>query len=316
MGDVYSADKAIRNIASHTPLLESASLSKLTGASIYLKLECFQPTRVFKVRGATNKIMNSPEDKAIVAASSGNHGFAISFVCKRLGRKAIVCVPKNANPDKIKAIEQYGAKVIAIGTSYEDAQNEALRIQKETGAILAHAYEDPFVMAGQATIGLELLNDMPDIDTVLVPIGGGGLISGIAYAIKQLKKETKVIGVQTVNAPTMAEAFRAGRPVPVTLQPTIADGLIVASASEVTFGVIHEYVDDIVLVSESQIERALLQLLSNDHILSEPSGAATVAAIMYPYKPEPREKVALVVSGGNISIDYLTKLLAKSNSGG
>jgi len=316
MDDVYSADKTIRNIASRTPLLESASLSKLTGARVYLKLECFQPTRVFKVRGATNKVVNSPEDKTIVTASSGNHGFAISYVCKRLGRKAIVCVPKNANPDKVRAIEQYGAEVVAVGERYEDAYQEALRIKSQTGAILAHAYEDPLVIAGQATIGLELLSDIPDIDTVLVPIGGGGLISGIAYAVKQLREETKVIGVQTVNAPTMAEAFHAGRPVPVMVQPTIADGLIVTSTSEITFGVVRQYVGDILLVSESQIEQALYQLLSNDHVLSEPSGCATVAAIMYSYKPEPREKIAVVVSGGNVSINYLTKLLAKFNSVG
>jgi len=311
MDDVYSADKSIRSIANHTPLLQSAYFSKLTGASVYLKLECFQPTRVFKVRGATNKILNTPPEKTIVTASSGNHGFAISFVSNRLGRKAIVCVPKNANPDKVKAIEQYGAQVVSVGNRYEEAFEEALRIQKETGATLAHAYEDPFVMAGQATIGLEILHDMPDIDTVLVPIGGGGLISGIAYAVKHLKKDTRVIGVQPMSAPSMVEALRVGRPVPVTLKPTLADGLVLGTASNITFDVVREYVEKVVVVSEDQIEAALFQLLSNDHVLSEPSGCATIAALMSSCKPRPGEKVAVVISGGNISIDYLTTLLAK-----
>ena len=315
MDDVYSADKTIRPIANHTPLLPSAYFSKLTGANIYLKLECFQPTRVFKVRGATNKILNTPPEKTIVTASSGNHGFAISFVSNRLGRKAIVCVPKNANPDKVKAIQQYGAEVVSVGSRYEEAFEEALRIQKTTGAILAHAYEDPFVMAGQATIGLEILQDMPDVDTVLVPIGGGGLISGIAYAVKHLKKEIKVIGVQPASAPSTAEALRVGRPVPVTLKPTVADGLILGTASSITFEVVREYVEDVVLVTEPQIETALFQLLSNDHVLSEPSGCATIAAIMNSYKPKPKEKVAVVISGGNISIDYLTTMLAKLKRG-
>jgi threonine dehydratase len=312
MADVRTAAETIKRIAYHTPLLPSAQLSKLTGVDVYLKLECFQPTRVFKIRGAANKIMNSPANGVFVAASSGNHGFAVAYVCRQLGRKAIVCVPRNANPDKVRAIKQYGAELVSVGTSYEDAYAEALRIKEKQGALLAHPFEDPLVIAGQATVGLELLQDNPNLDSILVPIGGGGLIAGTAFAIKNQKSSVRVIGVQPENAPAMARAFREGKPVATTPSPTIADGLITKSASEVTLGIIREFVDDIVLVTDSQIEESILTLLKNDHVLAEPSGAATVAALIHSYKPKPGEKIAAVVSGGNISVDYLTKLLARS----
>ncbi|HMK83622.1 MAG TPA: threonine/serine dehydratase [Candidatus Bathyarchaeia archaeon] len=310
MQDIYDAAKAIEGIACHTPLLQSAALSKSTGTKIYLKLECFQPTRVFKVRGATNKIKKLPPEAVIVTASSGNHGFAISYVSKLLGRKAIVCVPKTANPDKVNAIKQYGAEVVAVGTSYEDAYEEALRIVDKVHGQLAHPFEDPLVIAGQGTIALEMLAAQPSLDTLFVPIGGGGLISGIAFAAKNLKKSIKIIGVQSSNAPSTAEAFRAGHPVPVRISPTIADGIVAKRASEITLEIIRKYVDDIVLVSDSQIEETLLTLLRNDHVLSEPSGAASVAALKYAYKAKPNEELAAVVSGGNVAVDYLAKLLA------
>lgn len=310
MQDLYDAAKAIEGIACHTPLLQSASLSESIGTNVYLKLECFQPTRVFKVRGATNKIKKLPPNAVIVTASSGNHGFAVSYVSKKLGRKAIVCVPKTANPDKVNAIRQYGAEVVVVGTNYEDAYEEALRIVDKVHGQLAHPFEDLLVIAGQGTIALEMLADHPSLDTLFVPIGGGGLISGIAFAAKNLKKSIKIIGVQSVNAPSTAEAFRVGHPVPVKISPTIADGIIAKRASEITLEIIRKYVDDVVLVSDSQIEEALLALLRNDHVLSEPSGAASVAALKYVYKAKPDEEVAAVVSGGNIAIDYLAKLLA------
>jgi len=316
MRDVYEAAEAIEGIAYRTPLLQSASLSASTGTNAYLKLECFQPTRVFKVRGAANKIKRLPPEGIIVTASSGNHGFAVSYVSKKLGRKAIVCVPTTANADKVNAIRQYGAEVVAVGTSYEDAYEEALRIVDKVHGQLAHPFEDPLVIAGQATIALEILKDQPNLETLIVPIGGGGLISGIAFAAKNLKKSLRIIGVQAANAPSAAEAFRAGHPVSVKISPTIADGIVTKRASELTLRIIREYVDDILLVSDSQIEEALLTLLRNDHVLSEPSGAASVAALRFAYKPKPHEEIAAVVSGGNIAIDYLTKLLAERSRSG
>ena len=309
MEDIYDAAKTIEGIAYHTPLLPSAALTKSTGANVHLKLECFQPTRVFKVRGATNKIKKTPPDAVIVTASSGNHGFAISYVSYLLGRKAIVCVPKTANPDKVNAIRQYGAEVVAVGTSYEDAYEEALRTVDRVHGKLAHPFEDPLVIAGQGTVALEMLTDNPRLETVFVPIGGGGLISGIAFAAKTLKRSVKIIGVQSVNAPSTAEAFRAGHPVSVKIAPTVADGIIAKRASEVTLQIIREYVDDVVLVSDEQIEEALLTLLKNDHVLSEPSGAVGVAALKHAYEPKPHEEIAIVVSGGNIAIEYFANLL-------
>jgi threonine dehydratase len=310
MADAYNAAETISRISYRTPLLNSAYLSKMTQARIYMKLECYQPTRVFKIRGAANAIMKSPADKAIVTASSGNHGFAVTYVCSLLGRKAIICLPKTANPDKMKTIEQYGGEIVAVGTGYEDAYQEALRIEETRGALLIHPFADPLVIAGQATIGLELIQDNPDLDTVIVPIGGGGLISGIAFAVKNLKKSVKVIGVQARNAPSMATAFRTGQPIQAEPSPTIADGLVNKMASEFTLEIIREYVDDIVLVTESELEQTVLSMLRNDHVLAEPSGAASVAALRYAYESRADEKVAAIVSGGNISIDYLSKLLS------
>lgn len=311
MRDVRDAAETISGISCHTPLFASAYFSKVTGARIYLKLECYQPIRVFKIRGAANKIAKSHNAKVIVTASSGNHGFAVAYVCKLLGKKAIVCVPKNANPDKIRSIEQYDAKVMAVGTSYEDAYQEALRLEAAGGVLLVHPYADPQVIAGQATIALELIQDNPDLDTVIVPVGGGGLISGVALAAKKLKKSLKVIGVQARNAPAMAKAFEAGRPIRAEPLPTIADGLVNREASEFTLDIIREYVDDILLVTETELEEAILSLLRNDHVLAEPAGVAGLAALKQAYEPRPGERVAAVLSGGNISIEYLSRLLAR-----
>jgi threonine dehydratase len=216
-----------------------------------------------------------------------------------------------AIPDKIKAIRDYDVGIVKIGTSYEDAYEEALRIQKKTGALMVHPYEDPLVLAGQATVGMEILDDNPHVDTVIVPIGGGGLICGIAFAVKNVDRSIRVIGVQSKNAPSMAEAFRVGRPVPVQTKPTLADGMVIKSASEITLAIIREYVDQIVLVSESDMKKAILALLREDHVLAEPSGAASVASIMCRSPPELGDNVAVVVSGGNISIDYLSGLLTR-----
>jgi acetylornithine deacetylase len=215
----------------------------------------------------TNKIINSPPSKAIVTVSSGNHGLAVAYACKELDRKAIVCLPKDANPDTIRAIQQYGAEVHLVGYSHEEAYREALRMRDETGAVMANPCEDPLVIAEQGTTGVEILRDKPDIDTILVPIGGGGLISGIAFAAKKINEKVKVVGIQPANAPSMAEAFRAGRSVPVQSRPTIADGLAVKEASETTLKIIQQFVDEIVLVSEEQMEEGILTLLKNDHVL-------------------------------------------------
>ena len=309
--DIYAAQKTIKGISSRTPLVHSPYLSNAAHSRVSLKLECYQPTRAFKVRGATNKIRNCPPDKTIVTASSGNHGFAVSYVCSLLGRKAIVCVPTTANPDKVKAITAYGAELVKAGEGFEAAYEEAARIS-QSGALMVHPFDDPLVIAGQGTTGVEILEDLPNADTVIVPIGGG-LISGIAVAVKSLSDSTRVIGVQAENAPSMAVAFRTGKPVTVDPKPTLADGMITKRASERILHLIKKYVDEIVLVSESDTENALLTLLREDHILAEPSGATSVAAILNGQVKAGKENVT-VISGGNISIRYLTQLLSRTKS--
>ena len=310
MQDIYAAQKAIKGIASRTPLLYSPSISRDTRSHVYLKLENFQPIRVFKIRGATNTIKKAPPQKTIVTASSGNHGYAVAYVCSLLGRNAIVYVPETANPDKKNAITELGAELRETGRSYDEAYEEAIRFCKGTDMTFIHPYADPAVMAGQGTLGLEIIEDRPEVDTVVVPIGGGGLIGGTAFAMKNLKKSIRIIGVQSENAPSMSEAFRLGKPVKVDLKPTLADGMVVSLTTDAILQVVRENVDEIVLVSDSDLEKAMLTLLRKDHVLAEPSGAASVAAIMKGAAGKGREIVA-VISGGNISINYLSKLLQK-----
>ena len=306
--DIYEAQKTIKGVASKTPLLYSPYISHKIQARVHLKLENFQPIRVFKIRGATNKIKNCPEGKTIVAASSGNHGYAVAYVCNLLGRSAIVFVPEGANPDKVRAIKDCKAELRQVGRTFEEAYEEAARFCKTTDAILVHAYDDPMIMAGQGTVGLEILEDNPEVDTVVVPIGGGGLIGGTAFALKNLKRSIRIVGVQSENAPSMLQALRLGRPVRVELKPTLADGMFIGLATETMLQVVKECVDEIVLVSDSDLEKAILTMLKTDHVLAEPCGAASVAAIMNGSVGNGREIVA-VVSGGNIAISYLSRLL-------
>ena len=313
MQDIYEAQKAIKGVASRTPLLYSPYISKLTRSRVHLKLENFQPIRVFKIRGATYKIMNIPLGKKIVAASSGNHGYAVAYVCNLLGRSAMIFVPETANPDKVSAIKDCGAELKQVGRDFESAYEAATRFCQTTDAVLVHAYDDPMVMAGQGTIGLEILEDNPQVDTVVVPIGGGGLIGGIAFALKSLKKSIRVVGVQSENAPQMLEAVRLGKPVRVELKPTIADGMFISLASESMLQVAKDCVDEIVLVSDFDLEKAMLTVLRSDHVLAEPCGAATVAALMNGSIEKMGRETVAVVSGGNISIDYLIKLLQSNH---
>jgi len=310
--DVLEANRRIRNFVVRTPTYLSVVFSRRTGAEVYLKLESFQPVGVFKVRGAVNKICSlSPSElkKGLVASSSGNHGLSVAYAAKIFGAKAIVVVPENAVQEKVEAIESYGAEVVKHGKDYDEAYSKALEIQKETKTTFVHPFNDPFVIAGQGTIGLELLEDVPDLDTIIVPVGGGGLISGIAIAAKTLKPYIKIVGVQAEGAPAMYRSWKAGRIVEVESVETVADGLASRKPLDLTFKIIRRYVDDILLVTDREIGEAVLALLREAHILVEPSGAASLAALLFRYHPKPKEKVAVIISGANISVDYLTALL-------
>ena len=312
---ILEARRKIRNLVTKTPTYLSNVFSQRTGAEVYLKLECFQPVGVFKIRGAVNKICSLSQaelERGLITASSGNHGLAVAYAAKIYGAKAVVVVPENAVKEKVEALESYGADIVKYGKDYDEAYSKALEIQKEAGTTFVHPFEDPLVVAGQGTVGLELLEDVPDLNAIIVPVGGGGLISGISIAAKTLNPELRIVGVQSEGAPAVYRSWRAGKIVEVDSVNTVADGLAARKPLDLTFGIIKRYVDTVLLVSEEEIGEAVLALLHNAHILAEPSGAASLAALLFKYHPKPEEKVAVIISGANISIDYLTSLLKQT----
>jgi threonine dehydratase len=311
---IEDASRRIANVAYRTPLYHSPGLSNLTDARVHLKLECYQPIRVFKVRGAANKIFKlsaEERERGLIAASSGNHGLAVSYLAKLTGTKATIVVPTNAVEEKVKAIEEYGATVIKHGLFHDQRYEKALEIQKTTGAVPIPPFDDSDVIAGQGTIGLEIYQDLPTVSTVVVPIGGGGLISGIATAIKSLKLETKVLGVEPERASSMYRSIKSGKITRLSDTTSIADGLATREPGTLTFEYVKRYVDEILLVSEEEIEKAVFTVMRECHLIVEPSAAAAVAALVEKAHLKKDTEVVVVVSGGNISLKLLSKILSK-----
>jgi len=310
--DVRQAAKTIRGIAYRTPLYRSEYLSRRFDANVFLKLECYQPTRVFKIRGAANKILSltkAERSRGVVAASSGNHGLAVAYVARLVETTATIVVPTSAVREKVEAIKEQGATVVEHGRSHPERLARAMEIQKETGAAFVHPFDDPKVIAGQGTIALEILEDLPGVDTVLVPIGGGGLISGISLFMKGEREQTRVYGVQSDKAASMYESLRAGRPILLEDFHTIADGLAPGEPGQLTFRIVRENVSDVLLTSDERIRSATKIALESLHMLIEPSGAAVIAALGDSYRPRRGENLVLVMSGGNISLKLLRELL-------
>jgi threonine dehydratase len=291
----------------------SPKLSEVTGAKVHLKLEHYQPIRVFKIRGAANKILKMSTDQrkqGLIAASSGNHGLAVSYMARLVGTTATIVVPTNAVEEKIRAIEEYGAKVVKHGLFHDERFSKALEIQRDTGGALIPPFDDPEVIAGQGTIGLEICEDLPNVNKVIVPIGGGGLISGISLAIKSLIPRTKVIGVEPERASSMYQSIRNGKITRLTDTTSIADGLATREPGLLTFEIAKRNVDDILLVSEDEIEKAIFTVLKECHISVEPSAAAAFAALEKS-KPTAGENLVIVVSGGNVSLKILSRVLSR-----
>jgi len=311
---IQEARARIASIAYRTPLYFSPRLSESTNASVYLKLECYQPIRVFKVRGAANKILKlstQERERGLIAASSGNHGLAVSYLAKLVGTQATIVVPTNAVEEKVEAIEEYGAKVVKHGLFHDERFTKAVEIQKSTGAVLIPPFDDPDIIAGQGTIGLEICEDLPDVETVIVPIGGGGLISGVSTAVKNLKPAVKVIGVEPEKASSMYQSIKNGRITHLTDTTSIADGLATREPGTLTFEIAKRNVDEILLVSEEQIERAVFTVMKECHLLVEPSAAAAFAALTQKLHLKSKERAVIVVSGGNISLQTLSRILSK-----
>jgi threonine dehydratase len=308
--EIKAAANRISGVASRTPMVESVALSQIFKRQIYLKLECFQPIRVFKIRGAYNKI-SQLASKKVVAASSGNHGLAVSYSSHILGKKCTVVIPETAVKEKADAIAEYGSEVVRFGKYHSERESKALQISRETGASFVHPFNDPDIIAGQGTCGLEIVEQLKDIDSVIVPVGGGGLISGISIAVKSLKPSVKVYGVEPEGARKMQMSLKAGKPVKIETPTSIADGLIPSSIGELTLEACQKNVDRMLSVSDSDILSAMRLLIREAHIFPEPSGSAPLASLMRDRNlTEMGKRIVLVISGGNISTELLSRALS------
>jgi len=306
--NILKAKKNLEGIVYRTPLTYSQELSEASGAEVYVKWENLQKTGSFKLRGAYNKICClTPEERAkgIITCSSGNHGLATSLVGKLLGLKVTVVVPETAPKVKVKKIKAFGADAILKGANYDEALIYCKKIAPETGATYISSFEDYDVIAGQGTVGCEILEDLPDTETIIIPTGGGSLLSGIAIWAKTVNPNIKIIGAQSTAAYTMHECFRAKRMVDVPVPPTIADGLA-GGISQLTLDLVLKYVDDIVLADEEGLKDTILWVLKNERQIIEGSSAVGHAAILQrKIKFKPSEKVVVVASGGNIDLELL-----------
>ena len=309
---IVKAKKDLKGVAKRTDLVYAESLSEKTGASVYLKLENLQRSGSFKIRGAYNKILNlSEEEKAcgVVASSAGNHAQGVAISATKLGIKSTIVMPKTAPFAKISSTRDYGGKVILEGDIYDDAYKKAMEIHDEEGATFVHPFNDPFVIAGQGTIGLEIMEDLPDLEEILLPIGGGGLIAGVALAIKTMNPSCRIIGVQSEHAPSMHRALEAERIETVAVKRTIADGIAVATPGDLTFPLVQAYVDEVLTISETELSKAFLFLLEKCNLVCEGAGAVSVAALLAYSERFKHKKVAAVLSGGNIDLNMVESVM-------
>lgn len=310
---IQDAKRALEGIARKTPLDPAPKF----GANVYIKSENLQLTGAFKLRGAYNKIRSlTPEERerGVIACSAGNHAQGIALSAAKLGIRSIICMPAGAPISKVEATRSYGAEVVLVPGVYDDAAREAERLTQEHGYTFAHPFNDPHVIAGQGTIGLEILEQLPEVEQVVVPIGGGGLISGVAMAVKTLKPSCRVIGVQAAGAASMYASLRAGHPVELDGVATIADGIAVKKPGDLTFALCQKYVDEIVTVNEDEISSAILALMEVQKTVAEGAGATPVAAVMFGRVDTTRLKTVCLVSGGNVDVTTLSRIITRGLS--
>jgi len=310
MDMIYDAQRVLQGVARVTPLYGAPAI----GANVYIKAENLQMTGAFKLRGAYYKVNSlTAEERArgVIACSAGNHAQGIAYSATKNGVRSIICMPATAPLSKIEATKNYGAEVVLVDGVYDDAYNKAVELTREHGYTFAHPFNDEKVIAGQGTIALEILEHLPEVEQIVVPIGGGGLISGIAYAVKHLKPSCRVIGVQAAGAPSMAESRRQGKVIELPGVATIADGIAVKKPGDLTFALCQQYVDEIVTVSEDEIATAILTLMETQKTVAEGAGATTVAAVLFGKVDTSAKKTVCVVSGGNIDVTILSRVITK-----
>jgi len=315
LADVEAARERIDGVVRHTPLEYSHTFSEMTGADVHLKLENFQRTGAFKIRGATNRIATLSEEEreaGVVTASAGNHAQGVALAATRSGVDSTIVMPEHAPISKVKATERYGGRAVLHGVDYAEAQAKAHEIEREERRTYVHAFDDEQVMAGQGTIGLEIVEDCPAVETVVVPVGGGGLISGIATAVTGLKPEVRVIGVQAEGAASLPASLRAGEVRERDSVNTIADGIATRRVGDLPFEVIRERVDEVVTVTDEEIAVALTYLLERAKTLVEGAGAVPLAALLFEaFDYEEGETVVPALCGGNIDTNQLTTVLVR-----
>ncbi|MGN0813518.1 MAG: threonine ammonia-lyase [Candidatus Coproplasma sp.] len=310
---VYHAHYVLKDAIRETDIIYSPVLSGQCGAKIYLKTENLQITGSFKVRGAYYKISQLSEEekaKGVIACSAGNHAQGVALASEKFGIKSIICMPDGAPISKVEATKSYGAEVVLVPGVYDDAHNEAERLKDEKGYTFIHPFDDEDVIAGQGTIGLEIMDQLKDADAVVVPIGGGGLISGVAFAIKSLNPKIKVYGVQADGAPSMLNSVEHKHIETLPSVSTVADGIAVKEPGKLTFELCSKYVDKIVSVTDDQVSAAILALIEKQKMIAEGAGAVSLAAVMFDKIPDIKDKkVVCLISGGNIDVTILSRVI-------
>lgn len=310
--EIELAAKRLEKTIHRTPIERSKTFSELAGADVYLKYENQQKTGSFKIRGASNKIAvlaERGEVKSVVASSAGNHAQGVAYAANVNSIPATIVMPKAAPIAKVQATEGYGAKVVLCGNCYDDAYKKALEICESEGATFLHPFDDPDVMAGQGTIGIEILQDLPTVDAVIVPAGGGGLLAGVAACIKQINPRVRVIGVQAEGANPICRSFREKQDISLDSVSTIADGIAVKNPGKLTMELINKYADDVVTVSDSEISAAILLLMERTKQIVEPAGATPLAAVLNGKVDVSGKKVVCVMSGGNIDVSFIHRII-------
>jgi threonine dehydratase len=310
---IREAARVLAPLIRRTPIVYSHTLSETAGGDVYLKLENLQRTGSFKIRGAARKILSlDPEIRAkggLVAASAGNHAQGVALAARQCGCRATIVMPLRTPIVKVQRTREYGALVILHGENYDGAHEHAAALARERGATLVHPFDDAAIIEGQGTVGLEIVEDVPEIDTIVVPVGGGGLVSGIALAAKALKPAIRVVGVQAAGAAPMAESVRSGRVVRVADPRTIADGIRVGAPGYLTLAIVRRYVDEIVTVEDDEITEAVVQAMEKQKIVAEPAGVAAMAAVMTGRVAVAGRKVCAVVTGGNVDMNLVARLV-------
>lgn len=313
--DIYRARQIIAPLVKRTPLIQSSWLSAHTGRNVYLKLENVQESGAFKLRGAANRLLTlSPEERqrGVVTVSTGNHGRAVAYVAQKIGIRAVICVPELVLPHKVEAMRRLGAEVIIHGRTQDEAEAHALALQNAQGLTMVSAFDDPAIIAGQGTIGLEILEDLPQVESVVIPLSGGGLLGGIAVAVKSASSEIRVVGASQALGPAMHLSLLAGRPVPVVEEPSLADSLLggIGLENHYTFALCQQLIDEVVLLSESEIAAAMAHALRQEHLVVEGGGAVGIGALLHYKVSDLGQQVVVVVSGGNVATEKLYAILS------